>query len=1146
MGLRRFSWVFVFLCFVCSIPAVSFAQYLSPQPLITQPIVESNLVTLKANTYRLAQRQFDIGSASPDMPMDRMLLVLKRSREQEYALRTLLDNQQDKLSPQYHKWLMPDEFGVQFGPNDQDVQAVVGWLQLHGFQVNNVSHGRSVIEFSGTEGQVEEALHTAIHRYAINGQDHWANASDPQIPAALAPVVAGIWSLHDFRKKTRIQLSPKSIPVKYVPGARPDTNLTGPSGTIHALSPADYATIYSIGSVYAGGNTGLNTTIAVVGRSNLFSAGDDVRQFDSLFGCCAPNLQIVLNGPDPGDLGGGEEAEATLDATWAGSIAPTAAVKFVVSASTLTTDGVDLSAVYIIDNDLAPIMTESFSSCDTLATQGEADGISALAEQAAAEGITYIVSSGDSGAAGCDDPGSAPAIGGKAVNLLGTSFNIVVGGTQFNENGNNAKYWASQNANDASSALSYIPEVVWNESCLSCSEPNLFSTGGGVSTFFKPKPAWQSGVAGIPSDGARDQPDISLTAAGGHDPYLLCLEGSCVPDAEDNISIFLAGGTSASAPSFAGIMALVDSQFGPQGQANYVLYKLAASENFSQCNGSNKTTLPASTCVFNDVTSGTNSVPGQTGFSAGTGYDLSTGLGSVKVSNLISKWNSITFRGTTTTLGPSSVTTTHGMPVTLNVSVAPSDSGTGTPGGQVTLMTSNNQNVGFLTLINGSLSPSVDSLPGGTYTLTAQYAGDATFSPSQPSTPINVSVTPENSTTALSLFTADQSGNPIPFTGGPYGSFVYINADVQGQSGKGFPSGSLSLVDNSNSLGSLVLNSEGNTSTPNGYFGFTVGAHSLVAQYAGDSSFNGNSSAPATFTVSKASTTATLAPINGGVQGSSITLTANLASSAFTGFFGACTGLLCESSQFPTGSVTFSAGSTQLGTAPVTAGQFTGTGVTGSATLTTSALPSGQNSITAQYSGDANYQASSAAPISVGVEPDFTFAAGNASVSVSRGSSVTDSFTITGQTGYNGTINFTSASCSGLPSLSSCSFSPASVTGNGSTTLTVKTTAPTSAALHPFRWTGMGFVFAGVLLMGTQKNRLMGTQKNRRFTVGSMSVLLFCLALGSTGCGGGGNGGNGGGGGQPGTPTGSYTVVVTAATSDGVVSHAADFTLVVQ
>jgi len=1117
----------IFLCTFLSFTIATRAQQITPQPMITQALDEGSLVTLKGNTHPFARPQFDVGVAAPDQPMRRMLLVLKRSPEQEFDLRKLLDDQQDKASPNYHKWLTPNEFGQQFGPADQDLQIVTGWLQSHGLQVNRVTHGRTIIEFTGVESKVEEALHTQIHKYLVNGEEHWANASDPQIPAALAPAVAGVWSLHDFRKKPHIHISPEILKTKYTPGKQPDTNLTGSNGAvIHALSPADFAVIYNLNPLYANGVSGTGN-IAVVARSNLFQNGQDVLNFEQTFDpLCCGGVQIVLDGPDPGDLGGGEEAEATLDATWSSAVAPAATVKFVVSASTLTTDGVDLSELYIIDNNIAPIMTESFGSCDALATQAEAEGLSTLAEQAAAQGTTYMVSSGDSGAAGCDNPNTAPATHGQSPSVLGTSFNVVVGGTEFNENGNTSKYWSSQNAQSGGSALSYIPEDVWNESCSSCQFPNLFSSGGGVSKYFTPKPTWQFGVMGIPNDGARDQPDVALTAAAEHDPYLLCLEGSCVPDSQGFISLFLIGGTSAAAPSFAGIMALVNQQHGPQGQANYVLYRLAAAESssLSQCNASKSTTLPASTCVFNDVTTGNNSVPGQTGFSAGTGYDLATGLGSVNVNNLVNQWSNITFRATTTTLTPGTITGTHGSPVSLGISVAP-NSGSGTPTGDVSLLTSNNQSVGFMTLSNGAVSAPVNDLPGGSYTLTAQYAGDGTFAPSPPSSPISVTVSPENSSTVLSVVTAGTSGSPIPFTGGPYGSFVFLNADVAGNSGQGVPTGQVSIMDNSNLFTSLAINAVGNATTPQGVFTFGAGNHSLQAQYPGDASFNPSSSSTVNFNITKATTSTTIsaAPVKA-TAGSNISLTAAVTSAGL--------------GNSPSGQVNFFLGNTLIGNAPLESNGITQSGAASTAFFSTSSLPTGQDSISATYVGDANYLSSNSSAATVTLDPDFAFAASNSTVTISTpGASGTDVLTVTGQPGYNSTISFSAASCSGLPLLASCSFTPASITGSGSTTVTITTKAPSRAVAH-MEWSSVGFIFAGVLLLNLPMRRF------RRLA--AISAVFAAIAITSVGCGGGSSGGGGGSGSPSTSPPGTYSILVVATTNDGAISHAAAFTLTIQ
>ncbi|PYV83952.1 MAG: hypothetical protein DMG93_06765 [Acidobacteria bacterium] len=999
---------------------------------------------------------------------------------------------------------------------------MTGWLQNHGFQVNRVSHGRSVIEFSGVESQVESALHTQIHQYLVNGENHWANASDPQIPAALAPAVAGVWSLHDFRKKPKLVVGNHGHPVA---GPWTQTNLT--SGK-HGLMPADYATIYNINPLYAASIKGNGATIAVVARSNIDTG--DLFDFRNVTGLQFPVLNIMNNGPDPGIFDDSEEFEAILDATWSGAIAPAATIKFVVSASTNTTDGVDLSELYIIDNNVGDVMTESFGTCENGASQQEANAISALAEQAAAEGITYMVSSGDSGAEGCVRPSSPSANGTQpSVNILASSpFTIAVGGTMFNENNSNATYWNASNGPGLGSAKSYIPENVWNESCTSC---GLWSGGGGASALFS-KPNWQFGVQGIPGDGARDVPDVSLTAA-IHDAYLLCFQRSCA-----NNSVYLVGGTSASAPSFAGIMALIVQQYGRQGQANYVLYRLAATETLSQCNGSNNTTRPNSACIFNDVTKGNNAVPGEVNYGttsakyqSDTGYDLATGLGSVNVNNLVTKWGGVTFNATNTTLAPNSITATHGSPVSLNIAVTPMAGGSGLPTGDVSLMTGGiPSNPGFLTLNNGSVTDPVNDLPGGSYALTARYGGDANFAPST-STGVAVNISPENSVTTASIFSVTTNGVPFPLTTASYGSFIYPRADVAGVSQHGVPTGYVHFYDNGNQFSGVnVLNSEGNTALPNGYSYFPAGPHSLTAAYTGDASFHPSTSAPATFTVTAASTQLALTAPQGAAQGGAVTLTATLTSTAFAGQI---------SANYPTGSVTFMIGNTPLGSATPSGSNLDSHGITSVATFYVSSLPIGTNAITAQYSGDTNYSASSASQVSVSIDADFGIAPANISVSATQGGSASNTLTITGQTGYNSTINFSSVSCTGLPLLSSCSFSPVSVTGSGTTIVSVQTKAATSAALlgSPFHssWRSLGLVFAGVFLL---------TFRRRYRSAGVFCVFAVTLALGMSGCGGGSSGG--GGGGSPGTPKGSYMVTVTATTADKVVSHTASFSLVVQ
>jgi len=857
----------------------------TPRPLITEGLDESRLTVLKGNTHPLARNEFDLGTAPATLPMQRMLLVLKRSDQQETALRKLLDDQQDKNSPNYHRWLTPEQLGAQFGPTDADMQVITSWLQSHGFQVGSTK-GRTVLEFSGSASQVQEAFHTTIHKYVVKGEQHWANANDPSIPAALTPAVAGIKTLHNFLKKPAVHLAEKYVPAKLVSKSRPEFSGTG---GVHALTPSDYLTIYNATpAALPSGVSGLGVTIAVVGRNNLYNQGQDVSDFRNVFGVAGGGngLSIVLNGPDPGDIGGNEELEATLDASWSGALAPSANIDFVVSGSTNTTDGTDLSELYIIENNLGAIMTESFGTCEAAVTSADAQGTSLLAEQAAAQGITYMVSTGDTGAEGCDNLGETTATHGISVNVLASNpFTVAMGGTLFNEHGQDGTYWSTANNSALGSALAYIPEDAWNETCTTAcasGQPPLAAGGGGASIYWctgcvdGPKPSWQTGFG----DTARDIPDISLTSA-GHDFYLLCLEASCVPDSQGFISFAGVLGTSAAAPSFASIMALVDqNQGGPQGVANYVLYPLAVQQQtlMTKCDASNTTTPPNSACVFNDVTSGNNSVPGEVGYPTGmyaaaAGYDLATGLGSVNVANLVTQWRNATFNATTTTLtlngGTTAITVVHGASVAVGGSVT---SNSAAPSGDVALMAAigpsgsltTQTGVAEFTLGSGGLiAGTTNLLPGGSYMVTARYAGNGTFAASN-SAGIPVTVTKEVSTTSISGL--DPNGSPLAGGTYPFGSVIFVRADVVGASGQGTPSGAVTFTDTLGPLPSLnpqisppvavpnpsPLNSGGNTSIGDGIISFDAGNHSITASYGGDSSFNtsqSSGSAPVTFTI---------------------------------------------------------------------------------------------------------------------------------------------------------------------------------------------------------------------------------------------------------------------------------------------------------
>jgi len=580
-------------------PQLAEAPFAGATDRVTAYVDDNQRATLAGNRHPLAIAKYDAGSVAPDFRMDRMIITLLPDPAQQNALDELLEAQHDPESPSYHRWLSPEEYGQLFGASASDAAQVADWLQAHGMEVEEVTAGHRSIIFSGTAAQVESAFHTEIHTYKIGKETHHANSSDPQIPVALAQVVGGVVSLHDFYSKPMHT------------GARlPTPSFT--TGGSYYIAPADFATIYDLGPLYQQSLNGAGQSVAIVARSNINLS--DVRQFRASFDLPANDPHIIVNGMDPGIVSSNEETEADLDVEWSGAVARNAGIEFVVSKSTNSSDGSYLSAQYIVNHNVAPVMSMSFSLCEAALGSSGNNFINGLWQQAAAQGISVFVSAGDSGAAGCDSPSSSRATQGRAVNgLCSSPFSVCVGGSEFSD-ANGSLYWSASNApGTQSSALSYIPEEAWNES-----GSELWAGGGGASTIYS-KPFWQTG-AGVPADGKRDVPDVSLTSA-GHNGYLIYQDGG----------LYVVGGTSAASPSFAGVMALVvQSAAVRQGNPNPTFYSLGTRERAGGAS------------VFHDITSSNNSVPGVAGFNAVPAYDQATGLGSINASVLVAHWSDAT------------------------------------------------------------------------------------------------------------------------------------------------------------------------------------------------------------------------------------------------------------------------------------------------------------------------------------------------------------------------------------------------------------------------------------------------------------------------------------------------------------------------
>jgi subtilase family serine protease len=654
-----FAPAFLLIAALLSNPPCASAQVDSgfrSRPRIIHPIDESIRVSLSGNVRPEASLENDRGRVPDALLLEHMLLQLKRSPEQETALQQFIDELHTQGSPNFHHWLTAQEFGQKFGTSQLDLEAIAAWLQSHGFRVNVIYPSGMLIDFSGTAGQIRQAFQTEIHHLQVNGERHIANMSDPRIPSGLAPLIAGVVSLHDFRPHSMVHMRKP----------HPDFTFTDIYGNLnYAVVPADLATIYNLNPLFNSGTSGQGQTIVLIEDTDLFSAAD-WSTFRSTFGLSSytsASLSSVHPAPPSGTNNCGapgvvspNDAEAILDAEWASASAPSAAIEMAACADTSTTFGGLIAIQNLINGNTPPpaIMSISYGQCETV--NGSAANLSynSAYQQAVTEGVSVFVAAGDSGAAGCDNS-VAEATHGIGVNAFAsTPNNVAVGGTDFSDTyfGTNTNFWNSSNTSAFGSALTYIPEIPWNDSCAGfllssylgysptygslslCNDPlfgSFFMTtvagGGGPSQCATgspstsgvvsgtcagwPKPSWQS-IFGNPNDGLRDTPDVSLFAADGlwSHYYVFCWSNTTNGGAtcgSDPSAWSGAGGTSFASPIMAGIQALINQKAGgPQGNPAPVYYQLATAEygstGNSSCNSSN--VGATSTCTFYDVTFG--------------------------------------------------------------------------------------------------------------------------------------------------------------------------------------------------------------------------------------------------------------------------------------------------------------------------------------------------------------------------------------------------------------------------------------------------------------------------------------------------------------------------------------------------------------
>ena len=906
------------------IPLSSFA---APPDRLRGPIDGNRVSALPGKAHHLARPEFAQGSVSAETTITGISLDLMPTAEQQASLDIFLEDQRDPASPEFQRWLTPGEFADRFGVSQNDMARLTSWLEAQGFSIDHVGEARNWVLFSGSAGQVRRTFRTQLRRYLVEGEIHYANETAPSIPLELAGVIGSIRGLDDFRPRPNRIMNP-----------RPLFN----TGGTHYLGPDDLAAIYNISALYKAGFDGAGQKLVIAGQSAVDLA--DIRQFRSQFGLPPKDPQVVLVGSDPG-VRHGDVVEADLDLEWAGAVARNATIIYVNSTNVFT------SVQYAINQNLAPVISFSYGACELNVSAG----FRSVAQQAAAQGITWLTSSGDSGAAACDY-GATVARNGPAVSFPANIPEIVaVGGTEFNESGTAG--WASANGTSLVSALGYLPEKGWNDTAGS---GGLASTGGGLSTLYA-RPWWQTGK-GVPGGNQRAVPDVSLTASGSHDGYIVISAGS----------LLAVGGTSASSPAFAGIVTLLNQYLVANGtltkpglgNLNPALYALAGN----------------STGIFHDITEGDNIVPcavdspgcsdGSFGFHAGPGYDMVTGLGSVDAYNMVTKWTSLPAGvGTSTVLTASPSTLGASVSTQLTATVTPV-SGTNPPTGSVTF-TNGKATFGSVPVVAGValLTLKGSLLAPGANAITAEYAAAAGFRNS--ANTITLTLTPPvvtNITVTATPAVFDSLASTV------------VTIAVKAVVGAAPPTGTVTLAADGTSLGtaSLLPSATGSSAaiTLKGS-ALRLGENKLTAAYTATGNF-GNSSAnlDVTLTLTRIETATTLSASAAGLAASASTiLTATVKPASGSGA--------------PGGQVEFQAGKILLGAVALSAAGTANLIVAGTAFST------GANSVTASYKGSPAFYTSASGPLTVTVAPPVTTTAAVTATPTTLASSANAQLTVT-------------------------------------------------------------------------------------------------------------------------------------------------------